>query len=104
MRYRQGRGRPGVDRLTRVVVHLGSFSHQDVLWASRQGGVHLLARRQLQRWADGATLDDLGLSGRRLLAGARRPAGRGARLGTAGAGGHPDAHVPGSGRRDCFPS
>ncbi|MFF9128438.1 hypothetical protein ACF09J_35230 [Streptomyces sp. NPDC014889] len=56
-------GRPGVDRLTRVVVHLGSFSHQDVLWASRQGGVHLLDRRQLQRWADGATLDDLGLSG-----------------------------------------
>ncbi|WP_258308524.1 hypothetical protein [Streptomyces sp. NWU339] len=44
-------GRPGVDRLTRVVVHLGSFSRTDVLWASRQGGVHLLDGHQLQRGA-----------------------------------------------------
>ncbi|MFI9824585.1 hypothetical protein ACIHFC_29650 [Streptomyces sp. NPDC052013] len=56
-------GRPGVDRLIRLVVHLGTFSRADVLWASRQGGVHLLDGRQLQRWASGATLDDLGLSG-----------------------------------------
>lgn len=56
-------GRPGVDRLIRVVVHLGAFSRADVLWASRQGGVHLLDGHQLQRWADGATLDDLGLPG-----------------------------------------
>ncbi|GAB2766941.1 hypothetical protein GCM10027072_77450 [Streptomyces bullii] len=54
-------GRPGVDSLIRVVIHLGSFSRTDVLWASRQGGVHLLDERQLQRWADGTTLDDLGV-------------------------------------------
>ncbi|MFJ4473164.1 hypothetical protein ACIP2X_37515 [Streptomyces sp. NPDC089424] len=53
--------RPGVDRLIRVVVHLGTFSHADVLWASRQGGVKLLDGHQLQRWAGGATLDHLGL-------------------------------------------
>ncbi|MDX2843247.1 hypothetical protein PV377_30600 [Streptomyces ipomoeae] len=56
-------GRPGVDRLIRVVVHLGAFSRADVLWASRQGGVHLLDGHQLQRWAGGTTLDDLGLPG-----------------------------------------
>lgn len=55
-------GRPGVDRLIRVVVHLGAFNRTDVLWASRQGGVHLLDGHQLQRWANGSTLDDLGLS------------------------------------------
>ncbi|MEU0289291.1 hypothetical protein [Streptomyces sp. NPDC006147] len=54
-------GRLGADRLIRVVVHLGAFGRADVLWASRQGGVHLLDGRQLQRWADGDTLDDLGL-------------------------------------------
>ncbi|MFE4415188.1 hypothetical protein [Streptomyces sp. NPDC056821] len=56
-------GRPGVDRLTRGVVHVGGFSRADVLWASRQGGVHLLDGHQLQRWADGGSLDDLGLRG-----------------------------------------
>ncbi|QUC63803.1 hypothetical protein IOD14_43950 (plasmid) [Streptomyces sp. A2-16] len=56
-------GRPGVDRLIRVVVHLGTFSRADVLWASRQGGVHLLDGHQLRRWADGASLEELGLSG-----------------------------------------
>jgi hypothetical protein len=54
-------GRPSVDHLIRVIVHRGDFSRADVLWASRQGGVHLLDGRQLQRWADGATLDGLGL-------------------------------------------
>jgi hypothetical protein len=56
-------GRLGADRLVRVVVHRGAFSRMDVLWASRQGGVHLLDGHQLQRWADGASLDDLGLPG-----------------------------------------
>ncbi|MFJ2008453.1 hypothetical protein [Streptomyces chartreusis] len=56
-------GRSGVDRFVRVVVHRGSFSREDVRWASRQGGVHLLDGRQLQRWAGGASLDDLGLPG-----------------------------------------
>lgn len=55
-------GRPSVDRLTRVVVHLGSFSNEDVRWASRQGGVHLLGGHQVQRWAAGDTLDALGLT------------------------------------------
>ncbi|NUK09494.1 hypothetical protein HRW18_16075 [Streptomyces lunaelactis] len=54
-------GRPGVDNLIRVVVSRGSYSRTDVLWASRQGGVHLLDGRQLQQWAAGASLDDLGL-------------------------------------------
>ncbi|MFF4542213.1 hypothetical protein [Streptomyces aureus] len=54
-------GRVGADRLVRVVVHRGNFSRADVRWASRQGGVHLLDGHQLQRWADGASLDDLGL-------------------------------------------
>ncbi|MER5511546.1 hypothetical protein ABT052_40475 [Streptomyces sp. NPDC002766] len=54
-------GRPGVDRFIRVVVHRGAFSRADVLWASRQGGVHLLDGHQLQRWADGHPLNSLGL-------------------------------------------
>ncbi|MGW4823592.1 hypothetical protein ACWEP4_32745 [Streptomyces sp. NPDC004227] len=57
-------GRPGIDRLIRVVVHLGTFSRADVLWASRQGGVRFLDGHQLQRWASGESLDDLGLSPR----------------------------------------
>ncbi|MFJ4343571.1 hypothetical protein [Streptomyces sp. NPDC088915] len=56
-------GRPGVDRMTRVVISRGAYSRTDVLWASRQGGVHLVDGRQLQRWAAGASLDDLGLPG-----------------------------------------
>jgi hypothetical protein len=56
-------GRPSVDNLLRVVIHLGQFSREDVLWASRHGGVHLLDGTQLQQWAAGATLDDLGLPG-----------------------------------------
>ncbi|MER6138317.1 hypothetical protein [Streptomyces sp. NPDC001815] len=55
-------GRPGVDNLIRVVVSKGSYSRTDVLWASRQGGVHLIDGRQLQEWGAGASLDSLGLS------------------------------------------
>ncbi|WP_433573960.1 hypothetical protein [Streptomyces sp. CA-251247] len=54
-------GRPGVDNLLRVVVHRGDFSRADVLWASRQGGVHLLDGQQLGRWAMGSRLEELGL-------------------------------------------
>ncbi|SEE59932.1 hypothetical protein [Streptomyces sp. TLI_105] len=54
-------GRPGVDQLTRVVVSRGAYSRTDVLWASRQGGVHLVDGRQLQRWAAGISLENLGL-------------------------------------------
>ena len=56
-------GRPGVDSLIRVVISRGSYSRTDVLWASRQGGVHLVDGRQLQQWAAGTSLDDLGLPG-----------------------------------------
>ncbi|MEJ8662284.1 hypothetical protein [Streptomyces sp. MS1.AVA.4] len=56
-------GRPGVDNLIRVVVTRGSYSRSDVLWASRQGYVHLVDGRQLQLWAAGRSLDDLGLPG-----------------------------------------
>lgn len=51
----------GVDGLIRVLVSTDLFSHSDVLWASRQGGVHLVDGRQLRRWASGTSLDDLGL-------------------------------------------
>lgn len=56
-------GRPGVDKLLRVVISRGAYSRTDVLWASRQGGVHLVDGRQLQQWAAGTSLDDLGLPG-----------------------------------------
>ena len=35
-------GGPGADRLIRVVISRGAYSRTDVLWASRQGGVHLV--------------------------------------------------------------
>jgi hypothetical protein len=54
-------GRPGVDHLLRVVVSQDSYSRTDVLWASRQGGVHLIDGRRLQQWAAGTSLDELGL-------------------------------------------
>ncbi|MFD0371140.1 hypothetical protein [Streptomyces sp. NPDC127114] len=41
-------GRPGIDNLIRVVISRGSYSRTDVVWASRQGGVHLVDGRQLQ--------------------------------------------------------
>ncbi|MFI6062653.1 hypothetical protein [Streptomyces sp. NPDC051286] len=56
-------GRHGVDDLIRVVVSKGAYSRTDVLWASHQGGVHLLDGHQLQKWAAGESLDDLGLPG-----------------------------------------
>ncbi|MFI9251040.1 hypothetical protein [Streptomyces sp. NPDC053069] len=49
-------GRPGAARPIQVIVHPGGFSRADVLWAARQGDVHLLHGRQLQRWATGASL------------------------------------------------
>ncbi|MEV7002971.1 hypothetical protein AB0N62_35560 [Streptomyces sp. NPDC093982] len=52
---------PDADHLLRVIVYLGTFSREDVLWASSHGGTHLVDGLQLQRWADGASLDDLGL-------------------------------------------
>lgn len=54
-------GRPGAGRPIQVIVHPGRFSRADMLWASRQGDVHLLHGRRLRRWATGASLDELGL-------------------------------------------
>ncbi|MFF7356184.1 MULTISPECIES: hypothetical protein [Streptomyces] len=55
--------RPGTGRPIQLIVHPGSFSRTDLLWASRQGDVHLLDGRRLQRWATGASLEELGLPG-----------------------------------------
>ncbi len=55
-------GRPGTGHPTSIVVHRGDFSRADVLWASRQDGVHLLDGHRLQRWAAGRSLDELGLA------------------------------------------
>jgi len=52
-------GRAGLDNILRVIVQMGTFRHEDVLRASHQGGVYLLDSTQLQRWAAGATLDEL---------------------------------------------
>ncbi|MFJ4536619.1 hypothetical protein ACIP39_11705 [Streptomyces tibetensis] len=46
-----------------MVISPGSYSRTDVLWASRQGGVHLVDGRQLQQWAAGTSLNDPGLPG-----------------------------------------
>ncbi|MFD8706857.1 hypothetical protein ACFV1W_30355 [Kitasatospora sp. NPDC059648] len=43
----------------RLVVSLGRYSRQDVLWASRQGGVFLLDGQQLAAWGAGTTLSHL---------------------------------------------
>ncbi|WP_229916679.1 hypothetical protein [Streptomyces fructofermentans] len=43
----------------RLVVHRGTFSHRDVQWARRQGGVRLIDGSHLRRWAHGTHLDEL---------------------------------------------
>ncbi|WP_143670322.1 hypothetical protein [Streptomyces antimycoticus] len=49
-------GPAGLGDEIRLVVSTGAFSRGDVLWSSRQGGVHLLDGHQLQQWADGTSL------------------------------------------------
>ncbi|MFI8992181.1 hypothetical protein ACIG63_45850 [Streptomyces antimycoticus] len=49
-------GPAGLGAEIRLVVSTGSYSRGDVLWSSRQGGVHLLDGHQLQRWAEGTSL------------------------------------------------
>ncbi|MFD4988615.1 hypothetical protein [Streptomyces sp. NPDC058374] len=56
-------GGPADDRVIRVVVSRGTYSPEEVQWASRPGGDHLVDGRQLQQWASGASLDALGLLG-----------------------------------------
>jgi hypothetical protein len=43
----------------RVVVSLGQFQRGDIVWASRQGGVHLVDGATLRRWATGTPLQQL---------------------------------------------
>lgn len=46
---RGGRGRPHI----RLVVHRGSFTHRDHLWARHQDDLHLIDGDRLGRWARG---------------------------------------------------
>ncbi len=52
-------GTEGYGGVLRLVVSLGRYSRQDVLWASRQGGVYLLDGQQLATWGTGADLAQL---------------------------------------------
>jgi hypothetical protein len=46
-------GTVGYGGVVRLIVSLGNFSRGDVLWASRQGGLHLVDADLLRRWAAG---------------------------------------------------
>ncbi|MQS18001.1 hypothetical protein F7Q99_38895 [Streptomyces kaniharaensis] len=52
-------GTEGFGGVLRLVVSLGRYSRQDVLWASRQGGVYLLDGQQLEMWGAGTDLVQL---------------------------------------------
>ncbi|MEU6688105.1 hypothetical protein [Streptomyces sp. NPDC046832] len=56
-------GRPGVGHLIRSWSTSAPSAAQTCSGPPAKAGVHLLDARQLQRWASGATLDDLGLLG-----------------------------------------
>ncbi len=53
--------RDGTERVIRVVIHPGTLSPADLRRASHPGGVQLVDGRRLRRWANGATLEQLGL-------------------------------------------
>ncbi|WP_333775263.1 hypothetical protein [Streptomyces sp. IBSBF 3136] len=53
--------RSGTERVIRVVIHPGALSRADLHRASHHGDVHLVDGRLLRRWANGATLEQLGL-------------------------------------------
>lgn len=40
----------------RLIVSRGTYPRADIIWASRQGGVHLIDGSTLQRWAEGTDL------------------------------------------------
>lgn len=50
---------PGEGPHLRLVVHRGTFSRRDVLWARRQGGIQLIDGSRLRRWAHGTPLHRL---------------------------------------------
>jgi hypothetical protein len=52
-------GQPAIDDTLRPVVSLGGYDRGDVLWASRQGGVHLIDGRTLRTWVAGEPLPKL---------------------------------------------
>jgi hypothetical protein len=52
-------GQPAIDETLRLVVSLGGYARGDVLWASRQGGVHLIDGRMLRTWVAGEPLPKL---------------------------------------------
>jgi hypothetical protein len=47
------------DGVIRLVVALDPFPRDDVLWASRQGGLHLVDGELIRRWADGEPVQQL---------------------------------------------
>ncbi len=61
-----------VDSVLRLVAHLGDYERGTVLWASRQGGLHLLDGDLIRRWVGGEPLQTL------LGLGARPPRRRSA--------------------------
>lgn len=42
-----------------LVIHRGTFTHRDTLWASRQGHTHLIDGPRLRLWAQGTPLDQV---------------------------------------------
>ncbi|WP_229911324.1 hypothetical protein [Streptomyces aurantiogriseus] len=58
----RSRGRSGPR--VRLVVHRGTFTHRDEVWAARQGHTHLIDGARLQLWARGTPLAEIaGLGG-----------------------------------------
>ncbi|MFI9548854.1 hypothetical protein ACIHAR_33865 [Streptomyces sp. NPDC052016] len=49
---------------TRLVVHRGSFTHRDEVWAARQGRTHLIDGARLRLWARGTPLAEIAAVGR----------------------------------------
>jgi len=50
---------PRAPRPSLMVVHRGTFSRRDALWARRRGEVHLVDGPRLRRWAAGTPLKEL---------------------------------------------
>ncbi|MFI9332928.1 hypothetical protein ACIGZJ_36010 [Kitasatospora sp. NPDC052868] len=52
-------GTTGYGGVVRLIVSLGTYSRGDVLWASRQGGLHLVSGDLVRRWATGERVHQL---------------------------------------------
>ncbi|WP_416981735.1 hypothetical protein [Streptomyces sp. T028] len=64
----RGRSRPAL----RLVVHRGTFTHRDEMWAARQGHTHLIDGPRLLLWAGGTPLAQLAADAAPLPRRARR--------------------------------